>query len=274
MRPNAARPSAARAVSYRPPRSVRAALLSPLLAAARPRGASGGLQPRRRRRPARRSSAPSPSDERRRGEARLPLHRHQEHRPRGRRRRGRRRGGRGQRGLPRDRRASRPTAVVLVDKDDWQGAVAGVRARRQADRRADPALRRRRPARRSARTRSSGWSRRAPTSRRTPQVIRIGEDTARPEGFKTARDQGRRPLRARRRDRPLPSPPRKGKPSANVVVRLGERAECAMPAAAWAARSGDSVLLDQARLGARRRPARRCASTSKPQHLRCSGRMR
>ena len=35
----------------------------------------------------------------------------------------------------------------------------------------------------------------------------------------------------------------RGKPSANVVIVSGERAECAMPAAAWAARSGDSVLL-------------------------------
>ncbi len=35
----------------------------------------------------------------------------------------------------------------------------------------------------------------------------------------------------------------KGKPSENVVVTTGEKAEFAMPAAAWAARSGDSVLL-------------------------------
>jgi hypothetical protein len=35
----------------------------------------------------------------------------------------------------------------------------------------------------------------------------------------------------------------KGKPSKNVVVASGEQAEFAMPAAAWAARSGDSVLL-------------------------------
>ena len=35
----------------------------------------------------------------------------------------------------------------------------------------------------------------------------------------------------------------KGKPSENVVVASGEKAEFAMPAAAWAARSGDSVLL-------------------------------
>ncbi len=35
----------------------------------------------------------------------------------------------------------------------------------------------------------------------------------------------------------------RGKPSPNVVVASGEKAEFAMPAAAWAARSGDSVLL-------------------------------
>ena len=34
----------------------------------------------------------------------------------------------------------------------------------------------------------------------------------------------------------------KGKPSADVIIATGERAEYAMPAAAWAARSGDAVL--------------------------------
>ena len=39
----------------------------------------------------------------------------------------------------------------------------------------------------------------------------------------------------------------KGRPSKNVVVASGEQAEYAMPAAAWAARSGDAVLLDARR---------------------------
>ena len=42
--------------------------------------------------------------------------------------------------------ATRPTAVVLVDKDDWQAGVTAAVLARQPDRRADPALRRRRAA--------------------------------------------------------------------------------------------------------------------------------
>src|SRR5438477_545189 len=37
----------------------------------------------------------------------------------------------------------------------------------------------------------------------------------------------------------------KGKPSPHVIVASGEQAPYAMPAAAWAARSGDSILFTQ-----------------------------
>ena len=74
------------------------------------------------------------------------------------------------------------------------------------------------------------------------QVIRIGDKPARPDGFKTAVIEGKDPYeRAAAIDRFFSAA--KGKPSANVVVTTGEKAEFAMPAAAWAARSGDSVLL-------------------------------
>ena len=74
------------------------------------------------------------------------------------------------------------------------------------------------------------------------QVIRIGDKPARPEGFKTAVLEGKDPYeRAAAIDRFFSAA--RGKPSANVVVASGEKAEFAMPAAAWAARSGDSVLL-------------------------------
>ena len=73
------------------------------------------------------------------------------------------------------------------------------------------------------------------------QVIRIGQDVARPEGFKTAVVQGDDAVRASGRDRPLrlrcarPALRRGG-------ALLGRQPEWAMPAAAWAARSGDAAL--------------------------------
>jgi putative cell wall-binding protein len=137
--------------------------------------------------------------------------------------------------------AGRPTAVVLVDKDDWQAGVtaAALTARpigapilvSDGDKlqpvSADT-LKRLKP-------KGSDLSKDA-------QVIRIGDKPARPDGFKTAVIEGKDPYeRAAAIDRFFSAA--KGKPSVNVVVATGEKAEYAMPAAAWAARSGDSVLL-------------------------------
>ena len=52
--------------------------------------------------------------------------------------------------------ADRPTAVVLVDKDDWQAAVTAAVLAGPPDRRAAAAVRRRRAARRSPPTPSTG----------------------------------------------------------------------------------------------------------------------
>ena len=137
--------------------------------------------------------------------------------------------------------ASRPTAVVLVDKDDWQAGVtaAALTARPigapilvsdggDLSPVTSDTLERLKP-------KGSDLSKDA-------QVIRVGDKPARPDGFKTAVIQGRNPYeRAAAVDRFFSAA--KGKPSANVVVTTGEKAEFAMPAAAWAARSGDSVLL-------------------------------
>jgi len=136
--------------------------------------------------------------------------------------------------------ASRPTAAVLVDKDDWQGAVtAAVMAGRPigaplllSDGDDLPpvtkdTLDRLKP-------KGSDLSRDA-------QVIRIGEHTARPGGLKTAVIPGKDAFtRAASIDRFFSAA--RGKPSRNVVVVSGERPEWAMPAAAWAARTGDAVL--------------------------------
>ncbi len=137
--------------------------------------------------------------------------------------------------------SARPTAVVLVDKDDWQaGVTASVLAARpigapllisdgdELSSVTKDTLGRLKP-------KGSDLSKDA-------QVIRIGDKPARPGGFKTAVIEGRDPFeRAAAIDRFFSAA--KGKPSADVVVASGERAEFAMPAAAWAARSGDSVLL-------------------------------
>lgn len=139
--------------------------------------------------------------------------------------------------------ATRPTAVVLVEENDWQGAVtAAVLAAKPigapllisgdgelpnvtADtlERLDP--------------RGSDLSEDA-------QVIRIGEEPAKPDGYRTARIVGSDLYdRTAAIDRFFSAA--RGAPSPNVVVASGEQAEYAMPAAAWAARSGDSVLLTE-----------------------------
>ena len=136
--------------------------------------------------------------------------------------------------------AGRPTAVVLVDKDDWQAGVtaAALTARPigapllisdgdelppvSAD-----TLDRLKP-------KGSDLSKDA-------QVIRIGPDVARPDGFKTAVVQGDDPFqRAAAIDRFVSAA--RGKPSADVVLYSADSPEWALPAASWAARSGDAAL--------------------------------
>ena len=137
--------------------------------------------------------------------------------------------------------ATRPTAVVLVDSKDWQAAVtASVLTANPigaplllSDGDELPAvtadtLERLRP-------KGSDLSKDA-------QVIRIGDAPARPDGLKAAVIEGKDPYaRAASIDRFFSAA--RGRPSPNVIVASGEQAEYAMPAGAWAARSGDSVLL-------------------------------
>ena len=137
--------------------------------------------------------------------------------------------------------SNRPTAVILVDKNDWQAGVsASVLTARPigapilvSDGDELPAVT------------EDTLKRLKPTGSdlsKDAQVIRIGDEPARPDGFKTAVLKGDDAYeRAAAIDRFFSAA--RGKPSANVVVASGEKAEFAMPAAAWAARSGDSVLL-------------------------------
>jgi hypothetical protein len=139
----------------------------------------------------------------------------------------------------------RPTAVVLVDQDDWQSAIAAsVLAGAPigaplllTDGDELPAVS------------QDTLERLAPKGSdlsEDAQVIRIGPDVARPDGFKTALVQGDTPYeRAAAIDRFFSAA--RGEPSNDVVLYSGERAEWAMPAAAWAARSGDAALPVKAR---------------------------
>jgi hypothetical protein len=139
--------------------------------------------------------------------------------------------------------STRPDAVVLVDKGDWQGAVAAsvlagtpigapllVSDGAGLPPVSDDTLKRLKP-------KGSDLAKDA-------EVIRIGKGVARPTRFKTAVIEGDDPYkRAASIDRFFSAV--KGRPSSNVVIASGERPEWAMPAAAWGARSGDSILLSE-----------------------------
>ncbi len=136
--------------------------------------------------------------------------------------------------------SDRPTAVALVDQEDWvTGIAASVLAGPPI---AAPILL------------TDGDELPAVTEdtlehldpkgsdlSEDAQVIRVGPDVATPEGFKTARIEGADPYaRAASLDRFFSAA--RGEPSNDVVLYSGESAEWAMPAASWAARAGDAVL--------------------------------
>jgi hypothetical protein len=134
----------------------------------------------------------------------------------------------------------RPHAVALVDKDDWQGAIAGSVLNAQplgapllaSDGGDLPAAT------------SDAIERLEPTGSdlaRDAQVIRIGPKPPAPSGMKSGKISAADPYAtAAAIDRFFTAI--RGKPSPHVIVASGEQAPYAMPAAAWAARSGDSVL--------------------------------
>jgi hypothetical protein len=142
--------------------------------------------------------------------------------------------------FPATNSSDRPTAVVLVNSEDWQTAIAAAvlagppigaplllsegddlpAVSEDTLRRLDPT--------------GSDLSKDA-------QVIRIGQDVARPDGFKTAVVQGEDPFeRSAAIDRFVSAA--RGKPSADVVLYSADSPDWALPAASWAARSGDAAL--------------------------------
>src|SRR4051794_14843490 len=142
--------------------------------------------------------------------------------------------------FPATTNTDRPHAVVLVDKDDWQGAVAGSVLNAQPL--GAPMLA------------SDGGKLPAATSdvikrldpkgsdlARDAQVIRIGPKPPAPSGLKSGKIAATDPYAtAAAIDRFFTAI--RGKPSPHVIVASGEQAPFAMPAAAWAARSGDLIL--------------------------------
>jgi hypothetical protein len=136
--------------------------------------------------------------------------------------------------------SDRPTAVVLVDKDDWATAIsASVLVARPigapillTDGSEMPAVT------------SDVLDRLKPKGSdlsKDAQVIRVGDAVARPGGYKTALIQGRNEFqRAASIDRFFSAA--RARPSNDVVLFSADDAAYAMPAAAWAARAGDAVL--------------------------------
>ena len=153
---------------------------------------------------------------------------------------GRRRGGRGARGLPRALADTRPAAVTLVDVEDWRAALS----------------RRALMAGRCARRCCSPTATTCPT-RRSPRSTTLAPDRA-PRAPATRRSSASADGRARRAARrtdvagadPLElaaaidtlQTAARRRADARRDRRAVDAPEFAMPAAAWAAKTGDPVL--------------------------------
>jgi hypothetical protein len=135
---------------------------------------------------------------------------------------------------------TRPPAVAIVDKDDWRGGVVASVLMAQPTR--APILLSQKDEVPDATTSAleALQPRGSAVVARGAQVIRIG-DPAAPGKYKSLALRGSNPYALARevdRFRTVAA----GKPSRNVVVTTAEDSKFAMPAAAWAAKSGDPVL--------------------------------
>src|SRR3954454_2391987 len=135
--------------------------------------------------------------------------------------------------------ATRPDAVTLVDDRDWRIAVAAAALMSRPIR--APVLftdgEKLPPATDEA---LQALGPRGSRALDGAQVIRVGE-VAKPDGFKARTLKGGDPFTvADEIDRMLAAT--RGGPSDSVVVASADEPEFSMPAAAWAAKSGDPVL--------------------------------
>jgi hypothetical protein len=135
--------------------------------------------------------------------------------------------------------SARPRAVALVDSGDWQAGVAASVLMSRPLR--APVLLSGSDSLPDATKNALGAL--GPTGARAiggAQVVRVGAVPA-PSGLRSTQVAGANPFAiAAGVDRLVARAT--GKPSDIVVVASGERAEFAMPAAAWAAKAGDPVL--------------------------------
>ena len=136
--------------------------------------------------------------------------------------------------------SDRPTAIVLVDQGDWATAIAAsVLVGRPigapillSDGGDLPAV---------SKDVLDHLAPKGSDLSKDAQVIRVGPDVARPDHYKTALIEGDNEFeRAAAIDRFFSAA--RGRPSNDIVLFSAESPEFAMPAASWAARSGDSVL--------------------------------
>ena len=135
---------------------------------------------------------------------------------------------------------TRPPAVVLVDEDDWQGAVAAA-ALVAAPLRAPILLT---DGDELPPVTSETLDRLKPKGAQLAsgaQAILVGDKPGPPKGLKAARIKGGDPYEVAVAVDKFSSVA-KGKPSGDVVVASAESPEYSIPAAAWSARSGDTVL--------------------------------
>jgi hypothetical protein len=145
--------------------------------------------------------------------------------------------------FPATTQTTRPDAVVLVDKDDWQGAIAA--SVLEASPLDAPILAS--EGNGLPRATSDALNRLKPHGAdlaRDAQIIRIGPKPPAPGCYKSGKIAGADPYAtAAAIDRFFTA--LRGKPSPHVIVASGEQPQWSMPAASWAARSGDSVLFTQ-----------------------------
>jgi hypothetical protein len=133
-----------------------------------------------------------------------------------------------------------PTAVTLAPTDDWQAAIAAS-VLMAAPIRAPILLSV--PGALPAST-SAALNQLAPTgtgSLAGAQVIRVGDVPA-PKGLKSVTISGKNPYALAAAINRYASAAAGGKPSPDVVIASGDDPAYAMPAAGWAAESGDPVL--------------------------------
>jgi hypothetical protein len=134
---------------------------------------------------------------------------------------------------------TRPPAVALVGADDWQAGVAAA-VLMSPPVRAPVLLSSGSSLPEASAEALSGMD---PTGTRAvdgAQVIRVG-GVAKPGGYKTTSVSGSNPYRVAAEIDRL-NAAAVGRSSDRVVIASGEQAQFAMPAAGWAAKSGDPVL--------------------------------